>query len=255
MTRRGFSLVELLVVISIIAILIAILLPALTNARKAVFGTQCSSNQRQRLIGMHAFAMDHSEGLLKSTGGPWHDGLTYLYEPGYLTASELAQCPATENKVTIGSGPTKFDLLDNNASSPAAQDGHSYEVFSYLGRSPGHWDGLVLPANDRIHLDSPKPLTVFILLDAAADHASRPGNINNWPQRGIDAHDDKIVLGFVDGHAEFASHRRYVEAGIKGYHPWFGSDLMGLPLSLAQSVHPNITYSGGWFGIWGGSFN
>jgi type II secretory pathway pseudopilin PulG len=47
--------VELLVVIGIIAILVAILLPALSKARQAALRTQCMSNQRQMLIGLEMY--------------------------------------------------------------------------------------------------------------------------------------------------------------------------------------------------------
>jgi prepilin-type N-terminal cleavage/methylation domain-containing protein len=56
---RAFTLVELLVVIGIIALLIAILLPALRRAKEAANGAQCSSNQRQLMMAFLMFANDH----------------------------------------------------------------------------------------------------------------------------------------------------------------------------------------------------
>jgi type II secretory pathway pseudopilin PulG len=55
----AFTLVELLVVIGIIALLVAILLPALRRAKEAANGAQCSSNQRQLMMAFLMFANDH----------------------------------------------------------------------------------------------------------------------------------------------------------------------------------------------------
>jgi prepilin-type N-terminal cleavage/methylation domain-containing protein len=63
---RAFTLVELLVVISIIALLIAILLPALGAARASSREMQCLSNLKQWGIMFHAYATDHKDAPISS---------------------------------------------------------------------------------------------------------------------------------------------------------------------------------------------
>jgi prepilin-type N-terminal cleavage/methylation domain-containing protein/prepilin-type processing-associated H-X9-DG protein len=63
-TRRGFTLIELLVVIAIIAILAALLLPALSAAKKRATQSACLSNQKQLALAWMMYNGDNSDKVL-----------------------------------------------------------------------------------------------------------------------------------------------------------------------------------------------
>ncbi len=60
-TKKGFTLVELLVVIAIIAILVSILMPALSRMRDSARMTVCKTNQKALGFGMRQYADDYEE--------------------------------------------------------------------------------------------------------------------------------------------------------------------------------------------------
>jgi prepilin-type N-terminal cleavage/methylation domain-containing protein len=114
---RGFTLVELLVVITIIAILIALLLPAVQMAREAARRLQCSNNIKQLALAMHGF--HNAQSCLPSAGwgwtwGPHPDRGLGIEQTGgwaYSLLPYLEQQPLFEMGSGIGSN-TDADLTN-----------------------------------------------------------------------------------------------------------------------------------------------
>ncbi len=111
MKATGFTLVELLVVITIIALLIALLLPALSKAREAANLVVCQVNQRQIGMGLFYYMNDHkgrvpyeTSGGSLPTGDPnflhWHQVLAIL--PGNAAPQRAGGYIPADSSATSG---------------------------------------------------------------------------------------------------------------------------------------------------------
>jgi len=99
-TIKGFTQIELLVVVVIIAILAAILLPALTRAKDSAYRIQCTSNQKQLTLAFILYEQDNKDYL------PWcnWDSQPYPGVKGWLYTGPLKQgaLPRTPGSVQSG---------------------------------------------------------------------------------------------------------------------------------------------------------
>lgn len=74
MKKRGFTLIELLVVIAIIAMLLSILMPALTKAKEIAKVTVCKTNFRSISLALFMYSGDNDDKLARPSGG--YGGIT-----------------------------------------------------------------------------------------------------------------------------------------------------------------------------------
>jgi prepilin-type N-terminal cleavage/methylation domain-containing protein len=86
-TRRGFTLVELLIVITVFVITFALLTPFVNKMRERADRIKCSANVRLLSLALHMYAADHDEAFPPDLGS--------LY-PRYVKEESVFDCPASK---------------------------------------------------------------------------------------------------------------------------------------------------------------
>lgn len=219
---RKFTMIELLVVISIIAILAAMLLPALNKAMEKGKAAACMGNLRQLGLGANMYNGD-SNGFLLPLGVPRGDGATYDKWVDFLRVYIRSGTADGEEYVSA-----KSAYVCPSAKITAARIKHTYVPYGFnrYGMSNGKNPSGTVSTGFAKKISSP-PSGTLLLIDNAS--LASPGGYfltYNDANFAFFRHITRANILYVDGHAGSAAyHEVLVDTSITtNKAPWYSNN-------------------------------
>jgi prepilin-type N-terminal cleavage/methylation domain-containing protein/prepilin-type processing-associated H-X9-DG protein len=213
-SRHGpaFTLIELLVVIAIIAILAAMLLPALSKARIKTQSVSCMNNGHQILVAWMIYADEHAGAIVNGWDWVLPGDLTYDGSPNntntllltqgllgpYLRSASVYKCPADMSLSFGRRGDPRTRSISMNQMFRTWPDGHSP---SPPWRIYGKVADMTLP----------NPSSLWVIIDENPDSVNDAayavkmdyqGPAAMWQDGPGTTHNGACGFSFADGHAE-----------------------------------------------------